>query len=365
MTKSEMLIESLSRGEDPRSDGKGKSPKYQQSIGIDDLKGYYYMCGVPKQVESYLRTTRKIADYVGITLSKEMWKLVHRLEETDFPEPPEPKDTAKAPVSRIQVEKYRMLFNMKHDKEEKYKKEKGKVFRIVLGQCSDVMRDKVEGLSEFKGMQDSDDVIGLLEKLKGFAYSTQGVQYEYWTMQSAMRNWINLAQEPNESIEKYGQRFIEQTKVTESMWGLIIPWKTNGMDAKEQETAGKKFKACVFLAGVDRRKYRTVIDDLNNDFVKGNMSYPEDVSGMVTLLANRRGETTSRREEDDIKDGVNMNQMSSRKSKNVKCFKCKKRGHYASECPEKEKSDDKQVSGYNGFSVENRQASINEGWLSG
>jgi hypothetical protein len=40
--------------------------------------------------------------------------------------------------------------------------------------------------------------------------------------------------------------------------------------------------ACVFLAGVNRHKYKTVLDDLNNDFVLGTVNYPEDIAGMMT-----------------------------------------------------------------------------------
>jgi hypothetical protein len=352
----------------PRSGGgEGTRPR-NQTTGIEELRGYYYVYGVPRQAENYLRTTRKIADHVGTTMGKDMWYLVHELEEVEFPNPPEPEEIDGKPKSMIEVEKFRMLFKMKEEKEENYKKEKGKVFRIIVGQCTNVMRNKIEGLSEFKKMEMSDDVIGLLKKLKGFAYSTQGVQYEYWTMQAALRNWINLAQEPKESIEKYGQRFVEQTNVTEEVWGALIPMTMKGKKTEEQVEAGNKFKACVFLAGVDRQRFRTVIDDLNNNFVQGNVSYPVDVPGMVRLLTNRRGHATSRREEDDLKDGLSFSQTSGGKSKKVRCFKCKKKGHIARDCTEEgnknmEKETSEQASGFNGFSIVQR--SINDGWMSG
>ena len=62
------------------------------------------------------------------------------------------------------------------------------------------MRNKIEGLNEFKKLQESNDVTGLLRELKGFAYSPQGVcsmsigqcRQHFFLMQAALRNWINL-----------------------------------------------------------------------------------------------------------------------------------------------------------------------------
>ena len=39
-------------------------------------------------------------------------------------------------------------------------------------------------------------------------------------------------------------------------------------DDEEIRTARNKFLACVFLAGVDRSKYKDTIDELNNDYIR-------------------------------------------------------------------------------------------------
>jgi hypothetical protein len=52
----------------------------------------------------------------------------------------------------------------------------------------------------------------------------------------------------------------------------------NGKKARD------KFLACLFFACTDRERYKEVIDDLGNDYSLGNINYPEDVSGMVSLV---------------------------------------------------------------------------------
>ena len=95
-------------------------------------------------IENYLRTTRKIADHVGSTMSKEMWSLAHELEEFEFPDPPEPEEAEEKPVPIIEIEKFRMLFKMKHDRAE--------------------AGNKIEGLSKFREWQESNDLRDVIEE---------------------------------------------------------------------------------------------------------------------------------------------------------------------------------------------------------
>ena len=76
--------------------------------------------------------------------------------------------------------------------------------------------------------------------------------------------------------------------MTEDIWGDMIPQKMKGKATSEQAKARDAYLACVFLAGVDRVRYRDAVNELNNDYVAGNTTYPGDVMSMMTLLSNRR-----------------------------------------------------------------------------
>jgi len=180
-------------------------------------------------------------------------------------------------------------------------------------------------------------VIGLLNKMKDLAYTTDNVQYEFWTMQAAMSRLVSMRQDPRESLNNFCKRFLGQLDVTEDVWGKLIPNNMKGKKAEEQEKARNKYLACVFLAAVDRDKYKKAVDDLNNDFLLGNTNYPEDVPGMMTLLTNRRGGGKSR-QIDAIRDGIGrasfaQRQQGSSQRETRICYNCNERGHIARDCP--------------------------------
>jgi hypothetical protein len=95
-----------------------------------------------------------------------------------------------------------------------------------------------------------------------------------------------------------------QLEATELVWGPFISIKYKDKSNADQAAARIKFLACVFLAGVERDKFKAVINELNNDFLRGKVSFPEDIPTMLTLLANYRGGKVSNYKVEAMLDGV-------------------------------------------------------------
>lgn len=111
----------------PRSGGKNTQAKDGSkfgSVGIEDLKGNVYSYGVQGQAERFMRTTKAIAEYVGITHSKHVWVLLTEHKEPTFEDPEEPDKEA----SRGKWKKYEMLLKMVLEEERKYEEDRAKVF---------------------------------------------------------------------------------------------------------------------------------------------------------------------------------------------------------------------------------------------
>ncbi|KAL7576381.1 hypothetical protein ACA910_018190 [Epithemia clementina (nom. ined.)] len=312
------------------------------NVGIEELRGNIYAYGVQGQAERYMRTTKAIAEHVGVTYEKELWALIKEKTEPTFNEPEESGDDA----SRAEMGKYKMLNKMKIDKEEKYRQDKAKVFQFIVGQCSTAMKNRIESLPEYTELEKNDDVVGLLQHMKDLVYTTDNVQYEVWTMQAVMSQTLTMKQEPKESLANFCKRFLAQVEVTEDVWGKMIPNKMKGKAKDEQEKARCKYLACVFLAGVDRAQYKSAMDDLNNDFLLGTVHYPDDVTGMMTLLSNRRCDGC-RQHIDDLRDGSITETSFAQKAnmRKIKSYNCGKPGHVASQCQEKSDNDDSDSGG--------------------
>lgn len=309
------------------------SPKFGlEEIGLDDLKKAQYTYGIPGQSNKFTKTTKTIAEYARIAYGKEMWTLVLEGTETTFQEPPEPKKEA----TSSEMVKYKMLLQRSWDDEKRYKQNKAKMFGIIMGKCHAAMKNKVETLEDFKTMEADDDVVTLLIRMKELAFSTDSNQYEYWTMQAAMRKIITMRMDPKESLVGFSKRFLAQREVTEDVWGKLIPQKMKGKRAEEQDEARDRFLACVFLAGVDRDRYKQAINDLNNDFVQGTKNYPKDVPAMMALLNNRREISGGNRKIEEIQDGYDLTSFAQTEDRRT-CYRCGKKGHIAPKCPEKKK----------------------------
>jgi hypothetical protein len=167
-------------------------------------------------------------------------------------------------------------------KKERYEEHKAKIFVIVKGQCTLNMKNKVESL---KGEEANDDVIKLLNGLKELTFKTHEVQYGYWTICQTVRRVLTTRQQDNEPLAEYCKRFTSCVDVAESQWGTLVPTAAATNETNEK-TLRDKFITCVFLAGVDTKKYGRLKTELNNAYVARQNNYPKMVERAVTMLSH-------------------------------------------------------------------------------
>jgi hypothetical protein len=92
-----------------------------------------------------------------------------------------------------------------------------------------------------------------------------------------------VRQQDNEALAEYYKRFTSCVDVAESQWGTLVP--TTAATNKKENTSRDKFISCVFLAGVDTKKYGRLKTKLNNAYVAGQNNYPKTVESAVTMLS--------------------------------------------------------------------------------
>ena len=313
-----------------KSDGREKSlgSSKEGLTGSDELKNHKFVYNVEGQVETYMKTADAIADHVGTVLSSEMFRLVKKQEETTFPEPAEVGKDA----TRGQIKKYELELQEAIRKQSTYEKEKGLVFRLIMTQCSKMMRNKVEELPKFEEWQKNHQVTELLKAIKVLVHNTEGTQFEYWVMQMQWRRLFRIEQGPNEPLAGYCRRFIDQVAVVEELWGDMVPWSMKDKGADKANEARNQYLACLLLGGVDKG-YKGTINELCNDFLNGQTNYPKDVPGMVAYLSNRKGGKVNLNGGYRGKNRYNNKYHKGKSFAQIKCYNCNELGHMARDCP--------------------------------
>jgi hypothetical protein len=82
---------------------------------------------------------------------------------------------------------------------------------------------------------------------------------------------------------------------------------------------------------VDTKKYGRLKTELNNAYVAGQNNYPTTVESAVTMLSHYMNDKGVHMTDKDKGQATLTSFM--QKHKNVTCYRCDKKGHYANKCP--------------------------------
>ena len=219
--------------------------------------------------------------------------------------------------SAATLRKFEMEYKRHLEKVENFQKEKCKAFGIVIGQCRELTKQVVKSDKNYRALEKADNVRGLLGLLRDLSYGTDKKRYVRWIQQAQLQRAVTFAQNPIETLQQYASNFNEQIKTLEDICGPLVPVRDLIKKVQQTRTIGEgdeameetytvneladedaiykarnQFVACIFLAGVDRDRYKDAIDEMNNDSLRHGKEYPGDVSSMVTWLLKRQGKAS-------------------------------------------------------------------------
>eukprot|EP00986_Skeletonema_menzelii_P019591 scaffold28580_cov308-Skeletonema_menzelii.AAC.1 len=103
--------------------------------------------------------------------------------------------------------------------------------------------------------------------------------------------------------------------------------------------------AMMFILGADRSRYAEAIDQMQQDFLKGNSAYPKKINMAYTLLRNVKVKAKQPHTHDRDDEGHQFNvngEESGDSGKDTRvCFRCGRPGHIAAKC-----NEEKHVNGH-------------------
>ncbi len=168
------------------------------------------------------------------------------------------------------------------DKEEGLERGKKKLYTLVWGQCSEIMKNELEARKDYAIMTSDQDPILLLKILKSITYNFCNQKYLPASMWQTTKALYNTMQGEDEDLKSFYDRFRNQVTVIENYGGSIGKDKClyengeifkNLSEAEQkkrenieeaQERAREKFLDYGLIANCDKKRYGNVGEDLDN-----------------------------------------------------------------------------------------------------
>ena len=317
----------------------------------EDLKGHVYDSVDARQADQYTKTTREIAEFIGRTYKYGMdTRLsIEKMKPFYIPQPEDPPEDATRTELRIWEKSVDDYVRRKTILTENIKT----AFSLIWGQCSDIMRQKVETCADYSVISENGDAIELLKIIKDVAYNYQIQKYIPQALHEAKKRFYNCHQLRHQTTQAYFEYFQNQVDVITHIGGLIgndpvlinktaedLGKEVEAMNEKDKNKAQDEFLAIAFLNGSDRTRYGKLLDRLQNDFLQGHDCYPKTLSSAYHLLTNWKAES----QQNDVlgNNGIsfittsantNNNNRRPQRANIITCYRCGRTGHYATSCP--------------------------------
>lgn len=223
----------------------------------------------------FQRSQKNLSDYLGSKFGRNAHIIEHFDEEYQFQEPNRPvygaddSDEEKGYIRKA-FEK-RLEHYIKRSEE--YNDNKPKVYAIIWGQCSTSMRHKVMENAYFEEFSEEKDPRLLWRTICEISMSGRGVRNVAKNMQDAKDRFSRVHQFSNESVGDFYERFLSEI---------------DALEFAECDPGTQEELAISFLNKLDRKKFRKMLDDLENSAYCGQDLYPTSILTAYQMALNRK-----------------------------------------------------------------------------
>jgi hypothetical protein len=171
----------------------------------DKLKGHIYDCADVRQSDMFMKTTKEIAEFVGSTYKQggDICRAVEGLNLPTFEDPPDPPDNA----TKTQLRKWEKKVDEFVKRELQLEENIQTLYSLVWGQCTDIMRQKVQGLNVFKSMSENKDGLELLRAIKDITYNFQSQKKLSQALHESKRRYYTLSQGQHVTTQTYLEQY--------------------------------------------------------------------------------------------------------------------------------------------------------------
>jgi hypothetical protein len=254
--------------------------------------------------DTFAKTTREIAEYVGREFEDagEFRTGMVEMELTPLVEP-----TAPTSSDAVSFELWKMERRAYEKRKEARRRNSYRVYALVLGQCSQAIRNRMEASEQWASINDASDVMELLKLIQNCMIQRQTRQKPIHSLLDAEAQVYGFRQRTlpnNEYYEKFkdlvtnAERLgsnigAHPERVTTILASIAADPTAPTTVERDQakEVAKDQFLAVMFLLNCDRNRYGTLIRDIENEYTRGTDTYPSSLSAAYDYIVNYRPDT--------------------------------------------------------------------------
>jgi hypothetical protein len=288
----------------PRGNQHSKQPISKFEGRCQDLKGFAFDCAEGRHADSYNLSMKEMALYAGrtFTYGADLKRTIKHEEKFTVPKPGDIDiRTVSATEKRIwekHVDEY-----VKRDV--RFERNSEKLYSLIIGQCTEYMKSKLESLVDYDSFADTFDVVPLIEAIKGLTYQFESQWYHSQALHKAVMQFYKFYQTKDMSNAIFLENFQTLISVVEDYGGEIgvdpsgakKELVAEGIDVenvseeskcKAMAKAKNRYLAMTMLAAADFTRYSCLLEDLDNDYTKGDGNYPHTITDAYNLIINYR-----------------------------------------------------------------------------
>jgi len=184
-----------------------------------ELRGFICNCSDAHQADTFTKTMKEVTECAGRTCkcSADICKAVETLKDTMIVPPAEPGNTATDTKKQIWERKVDAC--VKHESICKQNLEM--MCSMIVGQCSDAMRAKLESQDEFKWIANESDAMELLKLIKGIAFNFQRQKCPVQSIHETIHHFHLLRQDKQMTCQAHLEPLANGEDVVEHCRGMI------------------------------------------------------------------------------------------------------------------------------------------------
>jgi hypothetical protein len=160
------------------------------------------------------------------------------------------------------------------------------LYSLVWGQCTDIMKQKLEASDDFEDIALEQNGLELLKAIKNIVFQFQSQKYLPHALHESKRRFYQCHQSKYTTTAQYLEQFQNLVDVIEHSGGSIgvdggtiksvatergidLDTATDTTKALLKDVAQQRYLAVAFLLGSDRTRFGRLIENMENDFLQG------------------------------------------------------------------------------------------------